>query len=248
MEQFHFKKAEKVLVFGAGHGIGLSLVKELKRRYPEIEIIATYRDASKASGLFELKNIESYQLNPIEEDSLIEFSQKLKNQMLDAIIITIGILECGDKTPEKSMRHLSLEKMQQYFAINTFLTPLIAKTFQAHLSRKKPSLLAALSAKVGSLEENELGGWHSYRASKAALNMYLKCLGLEFKQSKIPCAVMALHPGTVDTSLSQSFLKTVQHKIWSADEAANNLINVMDSFGKAGTAVFLDYNGEKISW
>lgn len=248
MEQFHFHKAENIIVVGAGHGIGLGLVKELSTRYPALKITATYRDASKALELLDLKNINTYQLDPLDEDALVELGQKFKSQTLDAIIVTVGVLECGDKTPEKSMRHFKLENMQLYFMINTFVTPLIAKTFQPNFSRKSPSLLAVLSAKVGSIDDNQLGGWHSYRASKAALNMYLKCLGIEFKQSKIPCAVMALHPGTVNTDLSQNFLKTIQHKVWTTEEAATNLVNVMDSSAQTGMTVFLDYKSEKITW
>lgn len=248
MESFHFSQAKKILIIGAGHGIGLSLVENLLENYPSLEIFASYRNEQKAEDLKKLNAVKSFQVDPTDELKLENFSQQLKGHLFDAIIITVGVLECGDKTPEKSMRHHQLENMQRYFLINTFVTPMVAKAFRSHLNTKSPGLFATLSAKVGSLEDNQLGGWSSYRASKAALNMYLKNIALEFKQNKIPYLVLALHPGTVDTELSQNFLKTIQHKVWTRVEAAQNLIEVMNFSREPSRAYFVDYKNEEIPW
>lgn len=139
------------------------------------------------------------------------------------ILNTVGVLHSSTLGPEKSLREISFATLTESFQVNAFLTPLIAKHAKPCLDRKGPFLMAALSAMVGSIADNSSGGWYSYRASKTALNMFIKNISLEFKRSFPESIVLAIHPGTTDTGPSRPFSKNVKHQIWTAEQTAQHL-------------------------
>ena len=109
-------------------------------------------------------------------------------------------------------------------------------------------MLLALSAMVGSIDENEIGGWYGYRASKAALNMMVKTISIELKRSGFKTQVGAIHPGTTHTALSEKFIGTVRHKVWKPLESAENILKVIDGLSPHETGFFKNWDGRTIAW
>ena len=158
-------------------------------------------------------------------------------------------LHTSEFMPEKKLGDLNLQQMQQTFLVNTFGPALVLRYF-ASLLDKERSLFAFLSAKVGSIGDNRLGGWYSYRASKAALNMLVKTASIELKRSHPQAVLAAVHPGTVDSKLSQPFAKksTGAPIGRPAVIAAQEILNVLDSLRSDDSGSFVAYNGERLPW
>ncbi len=158
----------------------------------------------------------------------------------DVIFIAVGVLG----TPEKSLAAITVEEMRDVFAVNTFGVALLLRQVPKLLS--KTGRCAVLSARVGSIGDNQIGGWHSYRASKSALNQIIRGAAIEMGRSHRAAAVVALHPGTVATEFTAKYAG--RHKTVSADEAADNLLNVLEKIAPAQSGGFYDYAGEEIVW
>ena len=232
------------VVFGAGHGIGLALVKKLMRTH---DIYATYRIKDKASGLLSLENVACFQVDPLNEADLEKFATHFKKSHIDLIVNSIGVLEVG-KSPEKSFRSMDLDTMKEVFSINAFITPLIAKYFYKYFSRDSQSVFATLSAMVGSIGDNKIGGWDSYRASKTALNMFNKNISNELSLLRIPCKVLSIHPGTTETELSEKYLKGVKHTVWNPDDTASHILDVIENHEKYDSGAFVNWDGAVLPW
>ncbi len=148
---------------------------------------------------------------------------------LDHIIVTTGMLHDEQQKPEKSIRDLNADALARSFMINTIAPALIAKHALPRLPRHKRSIFAALSARVGSISDNRTGGWHGYRASKAALNMMIKTLSIELARTRPEAICVGLHPGTVDTNMSKPFQANVSpEKLFSAAQSAGYLIKTLN--------------------
>ena len=168
---------------------------------------------------------------------------------LDLVIVATGVLHRGGLQPEKSMKELDPADMLDVFRINAVGPTLVAKHFLPRLSRGRKSVFAALSARVGSIADNRLGGWLSYRASKAALNMSLKTLSIEHARRWPESIVVALHPGTVDTALSQPFSRRVpSDKLFTAERAAKQLLGVIDGLEPEASGGFFAWDGQRIDY
>ena len=160
------------------------------------------------------------------------------------IVVATGALSIGGTGPEKRLADLDPAVMARAFAINTIGPALLIKHFAALLPREGRSVLAVLSARVGSIGDNRLGGWYSYRASKAALNQVVRTAAVEVARRRPEAVLLALHPGTVRTGLSAPF--TAADQGMTAAEAARLLLLVMDQATESG--VFLDYGGAVVAW
>jgi len=152
---------------------------------------------------------------------------------LELVLVATGVLHDGARLqPEKTWRSLASDSLQEAFAINAVGPALIAKHALGHLARDRKSVFAALSARVGSIEDNRLGGWHAYRASKAALHMLLRGLAIELRVRNPGALCVALHPGTVDSELSRPFQSgVVPQKLFTAEFSAGKLLGVLDALG-----------------
>ena len=147
------------------------------------------------------------------------------------------------------MRALDAASLAAVMAVNAIGPALVAKHLLPLTPRDRPSLFAALSARVGSIGDNHLGGWHAYRASKAALNMLIRTLAIEHARSRPLGVCVALHPGTVDTPLSAPFQAGVAPaKLFTADRSAAALLSVMDGLGPTDTGGFFAWDGAPIPW
>ncbi|OYY21691.1 MAG: short-chain dehydrogenase [Polynucleobacter sp. 24-46-87] len=188
-------------------------------------------------------------ISPIDYQDLSTIERAAKALAGEApfqlIINTTGILHSSDWMPEKKLDDLNAEQLQMLMQINAIGPGLTIKYFSKLLDPNQ-SVMATLSAKVGSIEDNRLGGWYSYRASKAALNMLIKTASIEFSRTKPNTALVALHPGTVNSRLSKPF-KGEQIGRPPLD-AANDILNVLLSLNKEDSGSFITYSGERLPW
>jgi NAD(P)-dependent dehydrogenase (short-subunit alcohol dehydrogenase family) len=166
---------------------------------------------------------------------------------LDLVIVATGMLHETNLGPEKSLRELSLEKFQRSFAVNTIVPALVAKHFLPRLNSDTPSLFAILSARVGSISDNVMGGWYSYRMSKAALNMFIKNSAIETRRRNKQAIIVGLYPGMVDSALSRPYQKGVPvHRIFSPKVAVRNMFDVLKSLTPEQSGRCFDWDGQDI--
>ena len=171
------------------------------------------------------------------------------DEPLDLVIVATGILHAGEIQPERRIKEINAETMQAVFAVNTIGPALAAKHFLPKLAKSAPSVFAAISARVGSIADNRLGGWTSYRASKAALNMVLRTFSIEHARSRRQSAIVALHPGTVDTPLSEPFSKRVPDgKLFEPQRSAGYLLDVIDGLNPEDSGGFFAWDGSRIDY
>ena len=161
------------------------------------------------------------------------------------VIVATGLLHTGQFTPEKRLADLSYAQLEQTFRTNTLGPAMVLRHFAPLLDTQR-SVLAVLSAKVGSIEDNRLGGWYSYRASKAALNMLLKTAAIEVKRSNPQAVLVALHPGTVSSHLSQPFRGAEIGR--KPLDAASDMLGVLDGLSADHSGRFFAYNGAQLPW
>lgn len=162
------------------------------------------------------------------------------------IIIATGALEIGPHGPEKALRQITADGMAAQFALNTIGPALVLKHAIRLLPKDEPAVIAALSARVGSIGDNRAGGWHSYRAAKAALNQIIRGTSIELARSHKQAVCVALHPGTVQTKFTEKYLG--RHPAVPPSEAATNLLRVMGGLTPAQSGQFFDWSGAEVAW
>ena len=182
-----------------------------------------------------------------DEASIAHAAQALQSQgPWHCIIHAAGLLHGTHGLPEKRLGQLNYAQMEATFRTNTFGPALVMAHFAPLLERKERSVLAVLSAKVGSISDNRLGGWYSYRASKAALNMLLKTASIEVARTHPQAVLVALHPGTVTSALSAPFNGAEIGR--PAEDAAADLLRVLDGVTPEQTGSFYAYSGQQLPW
>jgi NAD(P)-dependent dehydrogenase (short-subunit alcohol dehydrogenase family) len=163
------------------------------------------------------------------------------------VIVATGVLHMGDHGPEKALRDLDADWLAKVYAVNAIGPALVAKYFLPIMPRTGRITFAALSARVGSIGDNRLGGWYGYRASKAALNMLVCNLAIEERRRNDRAVVVTLHPGTVDTDLSRPFQGNVQAgRLFAPDRAALQLLDVIDGLKISDSGKHFDFAGEEV--
>ena len=169
---------------------------------------------------------------------------------LDLVLVATGILHSDSGIqPEKRLRDIDAAAMAEVMRINAIGPALVAKHFLPLMRREAKSVFAAISARVGSIGDNRLGGWASYRASKAALNMLLRTFAIEHARTHPEGICVALHPGTVDTALSRPFQARVpQGKLFTPGDAAERLLTVLDGLGPGDSGGFYAWDGSRIEY
>lgn len=165
------------------------------------------------------------------------------------IIVATGLLHEGENGPEKALRNLDPAWLARNFAVNAIGPVLVAKHFLPIMPGEGRTVFAPLSARVGSIADNRLGGWHSYRASKAALNMLVRNLAIEERRRNDRAIIAALHPGTVDTALSRPFQGNVQPgKLFDVERAALQLLDVIEELKAADSGKLFDFEGNEVAF
>lgn len=234
----------RVIVVGASGGIGGEFINNLSQSDQVSNIYALSRQGVAHSS----PKVANLTLDLTSEDSLIAAAESLRElDPFDLIIVATGLLQGQGIEPEKSMRSMSYEGFEKSFLINTIGPAMTAKYFLPLLNRNRKSVFAALSARVGSISDNRMGGWYAYRASKAALNMVLKTLSIEYGRRFKQSVIIALHPGTVDTSLSAPFQANVpEGKLFTPEYSIEKLLGVIDQVKPEDTGSLFDWAGEKV--
>ncbi len=241
---------QKTLIIGASSAIAKGLITRLAV------------DANTCLTLIS-RNIEPYghdQEPKIEQISVKDYSEQSiaqavsqielpLNMSISRIFICTGILHSASIKVEKRLEDLNSDTLIQVMQANA-LTPLLwIKHLTPLLKDKQPCKVVVLSARVGSISDNRFGGWYSYRASKAALNMMLKNVGIEMARTRKNIKIIAFHPGTTDTPLSKPFQKNVpKGKLFSCDFVAKQLLTLTDEFVPDGKTSFIDWQGKPIDW
>lgn len=234
------------LIIGASGGLGFALLKEMLERSPKALIYATYRTSSdKLLKLAKSNNrIKLVKSDPLVNTESLEAA--LDGVVLDFAVFATGVLN----NPEKSLKEIELKKFDEIFKVNTYLPMIVTKMIKDKINPKSHGFMLYLSAMVGSISENNLGGWYSYRASKAALNMCVKNVSLEFSRSPRlkNFKVLSLHPGTAHTNLTEGYTDNVKHKVWEPSEAAKNILNTVDKIELKNNQIFYNWDGRAIGW
>ena len=231
-----------VMIVGAGGGIGRALL-ELYARMPGIQrIYATHhRPVSSCAS-----TVHWIQVDLGDPDSVAALAQQV-DQPINRWICCSGILAGAHGQPEKTLRQLAAAKLQHDYQVNA-VGPLSAFSVLAPRLRDTDMRAAFLSAQVGSIEDNRLGGWYGYRMSKAALNMGIKCLAIECSRSRNLPTIVAVHPGTTTTNLSRAFTKTRKEPVQSAAACAAQLFELVESLVPEQSGRFLRLNGQSLPW
>ena len=229
------------IVVGSSGGIGRALLEAIDDRGLYDEVIALSRTAPVGwRG-------RSIRVDITNESSLHLAAQQIAETGAPTlVIIATGILQAKQAAPEKTYRSLSTEALQELLAVNVIGPALVAKHILPLMSRQERSVFAALSARVGSIGDNRLGGWYSYRASKAALNMLIKTLAIEHGRTHPLGICLSLHPGTVKTRLSDPF--SGNRETVSPADSASALLNVLDQRTIADSGGFFGWDGLAIPW
>lgn len=237
------------MVIGATGGIGAALVEALEAR-DEVETVFA---ASRSGGHLKAarKGTERLMLDVQNETSIVECAEAVRQRSgsLSLLIYAAGVLHTADARPERRLEQLEAPALDGVFAVNAFGPMLVAKHFWPLLKHDRRAVLANVSARVGSIGDNRLGGWYAYRCSKAALNMFTKTLSIELKRRAPNVICLAVHPGTVDTNLSKPFQASVPDgKLFTPAYAAARLLENIDRATAEASGSFLAWDGQDIEW
>ena len=229
------------LIIGAGD-IGKCIYEYLTNVSPDLDVVVCGRNVNNKNDIFlDLEN----------DHSFASFEKKISlfNKPIRLVINTSGFLHSNLIKPEKRLAHVNRTNMTKNFSINAIAPILIAKSIEKFIRPELPFSFASLSARVGSIGDNRLGGWYSYRASKAAQNQFLKTLSIEWRR-KFPLSIVSiLHPGTCDTKLSKPFQSAVpKDKLFTPSQSSEYLINIISDQQPCDSGKFLAWDTSIIPW
>jgi len=235
---------QQVIVIGGSGGIGQAMVETLLTHFPAVKVAATYY-----SSVIPLRHERlRWQQLDIRDAAAIEVWSSNFDRV-DWILNFAGFLHGSAGGPEKNIRALDAEFLIESIRINTLPTLLLAKHFAAALKLSQAPVMATVSARVGSIEDNRLGGWYSYRTSKAALNMALKTISIEWRHSHPRGCVAALHPGTNDTGLSKPFQANVKpQNLFQPAYTASMFLQLLTQLDPGKSGNFWAWDAETIPW
>ena len=236
---------KNVAVIGSSGAIGNAISKILQNN----ESIETVYNFSRSTGIESSKKEKNFFIDIENEDSIKRSVKNIpENIKFDLVFVATGILHDNeDIYPEKSIRDISEVKLKKVLMVNTIGPTLVGKYFIPFLDKNKKNVFAFLSARVGSISDNKIGGWYSYRASKTALNQIIKNFSIEVKRSNPNSIFVGLQPGTVKSNLSKPFEKNVNSSnLFSPEYSAEKLLKVINDLTLEDTGKFFAWNGEEI--
>lgn len=230
-------------VFGASGGIGRALCEALIAGGTQ----TVYAGSRRGEGP-DLPGIQPFAFDLKDEASIAGAAEAMRDDPPEWIIVATGVLTLADGTgPERTYKRLDAGTMAEVLALNTIGPALIAKHTLAIMPRGRPCTFAALSARVGSISDNRLGGWHSYRASKAALNMLIRNFALEMARTHPESVIVGLHPGTVESTLSAPFQSGLADgQLTAPQDAAANLLRVLAGLTPEQSGRVFDFRGDEV--
>jgi len=241
------------LVQGASRGIGLGLVDALLADDSMKRVIATCRRPDKADALQALAcdRLSIQALDVTDPAQIADLAGALQHDgtRLSLVVNAAGVLHGEGFAPEKKLEDLDMQALQRVFAVNTFGPALLLAALRPLMARKGKAVYAAISARVGSIGDNRLGGWYAYRASKAALNQVIRTAGIEFGRRNRNLIAAALHPGTTDTALSAPFQANVPaDKLFPVEQTCGYLLRVIDGLSGDDNGGLFAWDGNRIEW
>jgi len=229
-----------LIIFGAG-AIGRALAAQALADAPERPVHIVTRSGAEVAGA-QMHRVAGY------DDASIEVVAASIGGSISGLIIALGLLHAPGIAPEKAFRQLDAEAMAAVFAANAITPALILRHMLPLLPRNAPGFAAAISARVGSISDNRLGGWVSYRASKAALNQVIRCAAIEFARTHKQATIIGLHPGTVDSALSAPFQGNVpEGKLFTPETSAAHLWRVIHGATPAQSGRCFAWDGAEIA-
>jgi NAD(P)-dependent dehydrogenase (short-subunit alcohol dehydrogenase family) len=252
----NLQEPAQVLIVGASRGIGLACCEQLLEQSPTARVWAVSRQSTQSEALQRLVELHAGRLQLVDcdarsEDHLSDLAALICSQtsQLNLILHTAGILQEGAAKAEKGLSQVTLEGLLASFTTNACAPLLLLKHLIPLVRGRHTCTYAGLSARVGSIGDNRLGGWYSYRASKAALNQLLHTASIELKRLNPNSTVLSLHPGTTDTLLSKPFQANVPaEKLFTPAFVAERILALIDEHGPDDTGSFWAWDGEKIPW
>jgi NAD(P)-dependent dehydrogenase (short-subunit alcohol dehydrogenase family) len=244
------------LVVGGSRGIGYALVKHLLELESVTQVIATFRPGSNKQPLLALQQRHGNRLSVLALDvtidrSLEDFSMYLKTLEggVSLVIHAAGILQEEGVKPERSLEQCDSRQLSRLFEVNSIGPLMVAQKLVPIQPRSKPFVFLVLSAMVGSIGDNKLGGWYGYRASKAALNQFVKTLSIECNFRLPKAAIVAMHPGTTDTDLSRPFQRNVKPgKLYTPEQTAGRILGLVEKMDSRNSGRFYNWDGTEIPW
>jgi len=244
------------LIVGGSQGIGLGFVKKLLADSRISKLYATYRGRDADTELLALakeypSKLQCLHMDITDEEQIANCVECIRNEgdHLHLVINCVGILHEQGLQPEKSLRQINPENLMRYFQVNSIGSILLAKHLLPLLSHEERSIFATISAKLGSIEDNQLGGWYGYRASKAALNMLMKTAAIEYRRKSPKTIVVLLHPGTTQTRLSRPFQSNVPtEKLFSVERTVEQLLAVLSTLDESDSGQFFSWDSSRLPW
>lgn len=241
--------SEQALVVGAAGGLGMAMAERWAGDARFKRVCCVARAAPRDAGRHASKKLVLATDHGAESiDALVE--QVLDDEVrLSKVLITLGTLHGDDYQPEKTIQALDAEAMQRVHYVSCILPMLWLAALLPGLRRNPDCRIAVISARVGSIGDNQLGGWYSYRSAKAALNMALRCAAIEMARRAPGVKLLAYHPGTVATALSEPFQRNVpEGRLFTPEFAMQCLDDVLESLPLDGDLSYLDWAGKPIPW
>lgn len=246
---------EHILITGASGGIGEALIKKCFAFYPKSQVYAVARNPERLERLREAcptpEQLACFAADLSQPEANEELAAWLtqRTQRIDLAIHTLGVLNGQNRGPEKSLRDIDPLSLQEAFTVNAFSALWFSRSMKPLFRHPDRSVLMFLSAKVGSIGDNHLGGWYAYRMSKAALNMGVKNISLEYSRSACPTIVAAVHPGTTLTDLSRNHVKGFpRDRVAAPEQTAERLLNLAKDFTKEQSGGFFHWDGSPLPW
>jgi NAD(P)-dependent dehydrogenase (short-subunit alcohol dehydrogenase family) len=236
-----FRTPYDAVVIGATGGLGSAFVAALTRDPGVATVLALSRSGGEGSD----GKRQRGRIDLLDDDSIAAAATRAKAlPTLRLVIVATGFLHGAGDRPERSFRDLDAPALSRSFAINTIGPAMVLKHFLPLLPRQGKSVFAALSARVGSISDNRLGGWYGYRAAKAGLNQLLRTASIELGRSHPEAIILGLHPGTVATPLSEPFIASyTANPVFTPEDAAGRLLDVIARADAAWTGTVRDWQG-----
>jgi len=241
------------LVVGASRGIGLAITQQLLQEQGFKRVYASYRHPDTAAGLLEIddERLQTLRADVTEPADLqgVVATTRANGDHPDFVINSAGILHEDGLQPEKSLNQCQQDALMRLFLVNSIGPLMLARAVIPMMPKNHPGHFAVLSAMVGSIGDNRLGGWYGYRASKAALNQFMRTLAVECRRSHPQLCITAIHPGTTDTSLSRPFQANVSPgKLYMASQSAARILQQLSTAKAEDSGHFINWDGKPIPW
>ena len=234
----------KVAVIGSSGAIGSAFVNHYIN---DLSVNSIFSFSRSSIGIDNNK-VKHFSIDIENESSIQNAAKSVEEINFDEIIIASGLLHTNEFGPEKSIKDLKADNILKVLNVNTVGPAIIGKYFLPLLNKDNKSVMAFLSARVGSISENKLGGWYAYRASKSALNQVIKTFSIELKRTNPKAIIIGLQPGTVDSELSAPFKRSVSNnKLFTAEYSVSQLLEVIERADESSSGNLISWDGEIIS-